>query len=155
MIFVAKHYRLMLSVWIAFVFVQSLFFKFTGSYETQHIFGVLGQWLSLPWFADIGAYLVGAAELMATILLFTRWRPWGALLAFEIMSGAIVFHVFTPLGMVMPAFDSSGQIIGSDGGMLFFMACSLWVSSLLLVVADWLSPNSIIRLVGQKKNKDR
>ena len=32
------------ALFIAFVFIQSLFFKFTGSYETDHIFGTLAEW---------------------------------------------------------------------------------------------------------------
>ncbi|MFK7888798.1 MAG: hypothetical protein AB8G16_18220, partial [Gammaproteobacteria bacterium] len=35
---------IVLSVFIAFVFIQSLFFKFTDAPETQHIFGTLNEW---------------------------------------------------------------------------------------------------------------
>ncbi|WP_185231507.1 hypothetical protein [Teredinibacter franksiae] len=145
MTFVSKYYRLWLSIWIAFVFVQSLFFKFTGSSETQYIFAVLGEWLGMSWFAYYGAYIVGTMELIAAIALFTRWQAWAALLAFEIMSGAIVFHLFTPLGIVMPAFSVSGEMVGNDGGALFFMACITWASATGLVVADVLSPHSRLR----------
>ncbi|MFT6094590.1 MAG: hypothetical protein ACJA2Q_002495, partial [Pseudohongiellaceae bacterium] len=34
-----------LALFIGFVFVQSLFFKFSNSFETQHIFGTIGQWM--------------------------------------------------------------------------------------------------------------
>jgi len=66
----AKHIP---AAFIAFVFVQSLFFKFTGSYETEHIFGTLATWSGLSWFGSFGGYLIGFAELIAAILLFTRW----------------------------------------------------------------------------------
>lgn len=125
-----------LSVFIAFVFVQSLFFKFTGSPETDYIFGTLGEWSGFDWFGRYGAYLVGTAELIASILLFTRFHGAGAVLALGIMSGAIFFHLFTPLGIVMPAYDAAGHAVGDDGGLLFTMACLVWLSALVLVVRD-------------------
>lgn len=145
--FIKRYYRLVLALWIAFVFGQSLIFKFGGSPETQHIFGTLGDWLEMQWFGTYGAYIIGTLELVAAIAIFTRWQPWGAVLAFEIMSGAIVFHLFSPLGIVMPAFDSGGSIVGDDGGALFIMACLTWMSAIALVTADWLSKNSRLRAV--------
>ena len=144
--FLRKHWRWLFSAWIGFVFVQSLFFKFADSPETQHIFGVLGEWSGFAWFAEYGAYLVGGAELLASVLLFSRWWAWGALLAFEIMCGAIIFHLFTPLGIQMPNFDSSGMDTGTtDGGLLFIMACITWVCAMILVVKDWVSKDSQLR----------
>jgi hypothetical protein len=75
--------------------VQSLFFKFTDSPETQYIFGTLDEWaggLGLPGvFARDGIasqYVVGTAELIASTVLvmsllprFRGLRPFGALLA--------------------------------------------------------------------------
>ncbi len=148
--FLKSYWRHILSAWIAFVFLQSLFFKFAGSYETEYIFGTLGEFFHLAWFAAYGAYLVGIAELVASILLFSRYWAWGAFLAFEIMSGAIVFHLFTPLGIVMPAFDDAGQKIGDDAGLLFFMACITGLSALVIVVYDWTSENSQIRKTFKK-----
>jgi len=146
MSFFKQYWRWIAAVWIAFVFVQSLFFKFTGSYETEHIFGVLGDWLGMAWFGSIGGYVIGGAELVASVMLFTRIWAWGALLAFEIMCGAIVFHLFTPLGIVMPAFDSAtGAVIGDDGGTLFIMACITCVCAGSLVVKDWIAEGSQIR----------
>ncbi|WP_045860535.1 DoxX family protein [Teredinibacter purpureus] len=145
--FIHRHYRLLLSVWIAFVFIQSLFFKFSGSPETQHIFGILGEWSGFLWFGIYGAYIVGVAELVAALLLFSRLQVWGAVLAFEIMCGAIVFHVFTPLGLLMPVFNENGTIIGDDGGALFIMACLTCASAAALIVTDWLSENSQLRSV--------
>ena len=60
---------------IAFVFIQSLFFKFTGSYETEHIFGTLATWSGLSWFGSFGGYLIGIAELIAAILLHSLAWP--------------------------------------------------------------------------------
>ena len=127
-----------MSVWIAFVFIQSLFFKFTNSLETQHIFGVLGAWSGFDWFAKYGGYGVGIAELVASILLFTRAWSFGALMSLGIISGAIFFHLFTPLGIKMPQFDEAGSIIGNDGGTLFMLACSVWACSAAIVIRAWI-----------------
>lgn len=148
-----KSIRIALSVVIAFVFLQSLPFKFTNALETQHIFGTLAEWSGLAWFGSYGGYLVGGAELIAAILLFTPVRAFGALLALGIMSGAIFFHLFTPLGIVMPHFDATtGEQIANDSGILFMMACATWLCALALVIADLKLPDSQIkRLLGQQK----
>lgn len=142
--------RWILAAWIAFVFVQSLFFKFSGSYETQHIFGTLGEWSGLAWFAAYGAYGVGITELIASILLFTRLYGFGALLAVGVMSGAIFFHLFTPLGIAMPSFDADGNIIGSDSGTLFIMACITWTTAAVITFREWQSEGSLLRSLVSK-----
>ena len=130
----AKHLP---AAFIAFVFVQSLFFKFTGSYETDHIFGTLATWSGLSWFGTYGGYIIGIAELIAAILLFTRWHGLGAIMSVGIMSGAIFFHLFTPLGIPMPEFNAAREIVGDDGGLLFGMACLVWLCGAFLSVKDF------------------
>lgn len=151
MSFFKTYWVKILSVWIAFVFVQSLFFKFSGSPETQYIFGTLAEWSGLAWFGTYGAYMIGIAELFASVVLFTRFYPWAALLAFEILAAAIVFHLFTPLGVVMPAFGESGAVIGDDGGTLFIMACFTCLCAAAIVISDWVSANSQFRKVFSAK----
>ncbi|MGO3343728.1 MAG: hypothetical protein ACTIM4_00210 [Marinomonas sp.] len=121
-------------VFIAFVFLQSLVFKFLGAYETQYIFGILSTWSGLHWFRDYGPFLVGGSELVASILLFTRFQFFGALFSAGIMTGAIFFHLFTPLGVPMPEFNGAGEIIGNDGGALFAMACLVWLAACFVVI---------------------
>lgn len=132
-------------LFVAFVFIQSLFFKFTNSPETQYIFATLDLWageLGAPGlFAPDGIfsqYVVGSAELVASMLLLgslvPRWRalrPFGALLGLGVISGAIVFHLFTPLGVSVPNADGT-----MDGGLLFAMACGVWVANALLLVVE-------------------
>lgn len=134
-----------LVLFIAFVFVQSLFFKFTDSPETQYIFGTLNEWaggLGLPGvFAPDGIasqYVVGTAELVASLVLlaslaprFRGLRPMGALLAIGVISGAIFFHLFTPLGVSVLNTDGT-----RDGGLLFGMACGVWASAATLLWID-------------------
>ncbi len=125
------------TLYIAFVFIQSLFFKFTGSVETQHIFGTLNGWAQQTFGVDglflppgpFNAYVIGSAELVASALLLTALitgRLWlrlaGAALALAIISGAIAFHLFTPLGIV---------VLG-DGGLLFAMAVGVWLAAAAL-----------------------
>jgi len=128
-----------LALYIVFVFVQSLFFKFAGSIETVIIFDTISAWMEsidslrfiAPLFNEYGGYVIGAAELIASILLLIpASRTLGALLALMVMSGAIFFHLFTPLG-VDRIIDAAGN---TDGGVLFYMACGVWVSSLILIL---------------------
>ena len=114
----------LLCIYIAFVFVQSLFFKFTGAYESIYIFSTLRAWSGIALFEPFGRFAIGSFELIASILLFVpRLRIFGAALAIGIMTGAIFFHLFTPLGVV---------ILG-DGGELFTLACGVWISGWIIL----------------------
>lgn len=134
-----------LTLYIAGVFIQSLFFKFTDSPETQFIFGTLDAWgagLGYPGlFAPGGifsAYVVGTGELIASLLLLASLagrlrllRPVGALMSLGVISGAIFFHLFTPLGVSVVNADGT-----RDGGLLFGLACGVWVAAALLLLTS-------------------
>jgi hypothetical protein len=120
------------------IFLDSLRYKFADHPKTQEIFGRLDAWaggVGAPGlFGHTGIfsqYMIGGAELAASALLVTGafyapYRfllPAGALLAMAIMTGAISFHLFTPLGI-----DPN-----SDGGGLFRAACLVWILSLVLI----------------------
>lgn len=129
------------SLFICFIFIQSLLFKFTDAPETQHIFGTLDQWaadsfgfegLFLPP-GPFNAYVIGSTELVASLLLlaglFTKFKiatPLGALLSVGVMTGAIFFHLFTPLGID----------VQDDGGALFGTAVIIWLSATALVIIN-------------------
>lgn len=141
-----------LVIYIAFVFIQSLFFKFAGSVETEIIFSTIGEWMNgisllapiAPLFDQYGGLAIGSAELIACILLFIpATRTYGALLALMVMTGAIFFHLFTPLG-VDRAVDYQGN---TDGGILFYMACGVWLSSLILLVMAYIDKQRQNRFV--------
>lgn len=139
-----------LTLYTAFVFIQSLFFKFTDSPETQYIFGTLEAWgTSLGWpglFAHDGIfsqYVVGSGELIASALLlaglakrFATLQVLGALLALGVISGALFFHLFTPLGISVLNADGT-----RDGGELFALACGVWLASATLL---WLGRDTLI-----------
>ena len=127
-----------LAIYVAFVFIQSLFFKFTGSEETVIIFNTIADWMAgisflsaiADPFRDYGGTAVGAVELVASILiLLPQTRVWGALIGVGVISGAIFFHLFTPLG-VNRVIDAAGN---TDGGVLFMMACGVWVAGACLL----------------------
>ena len=126
-----------ISIFAALVFLDSLRYKFTDHPKTQEIFGRLDGWagsLGLPGlFGHTGLfsqYVIGSAELAASSLLilglfprFARLGALGSMIAFAVMSGAVSFHLFTPLGI-----DPN-----NDGGGLFAAACTIWVSSVILL----------------------
>ncbi|MGZ5926054.1 MAG: hypothetical protein ACXWLJ_05185, partial [Rhizomicrobium sp.] len=56
----------LLSLYIAFVFIQSLFFKFTGAEESIYIFSTLRAWSGIALFEPIGRWAIGTAELVAS-----------------------------------------------------------------------------------------
>lgn len=141
-----------LAVFIAFVFVQSLFFKFSNSFETQHIFGTIGEWMAgigflefaATAFAAYGGYTIGTVELLASILLLIRkTQLLGATIAFAVISGAIFFHLFTPLG-VSVVINEAGE---RDGGQLFAMAVLVWLSSLAIA---WMRRQDLVPIAGSK-----
>ena len=120
-----RYLPLLLSAYIAFVFVQSLFFKFTGSKESIYIFSTIRDWTGISLFEPAGRWIIGLAELVASILLFVpRARIFGAAMAIGIMTGAIFFHLFSPLGI---------DVLG-DHGLLFTLACGVWLSGWVILV---------------------
>ena len=131
-----------LVAYISVVFIQSLFFKFTNSPETQYIFGTLDAWAGSLGFPGLfstkgvfSQYVVGTAELIASILLLTSLllrspllQAGGALMAIAVISGAIFFHLFTPLGVQVRNTDGT-----LDGGELFALACGVWISAAIIL----------------------
>ncbi|HBJ94655.1 MAG TPA: hypothetical protein DDZ43_17400 [Hyphomonadaceae bacterium] len=127
-----------IAVFAAAVFLDSLRYKFTDAPETQEIFGRLDGWAGTlglgGLFSETGLfsqYTIGTAELFASALLLIgiipdlrRLQALGALIALAVMSGAVSFHLFTPLGI-----DPN-----NDGGGLFMSAVIIWVTSLVMLV---------------------
>jgi len=127
-----------MTVWISFVFIQSLFFKFSNAPATQHIFNTLDKWATDSFgvsglFVPPGifnGYVIGTVELIASALLLAglflgkrKLTFVGASAAFAVITGAVFFHLFTPLGVN----------VQDDGGTLFGMAVSVWVVSAILL----------------------
>ena len=133
-----RHAPAAISVFASIIFLDSLRYKFTDHPNTQEIFGRLDGWagtLGLPGlFAHTGLfsqYVIGTAELFASSLLligfaprFARLNAIGALIGFAVMSGAVNFHLWTPLGI-----DPN-----NDGGGLFAAACIVWATTAALII---------------------
>ena len=144
MTWLRKNGHWLLTLYVAFVFIQSLFFKFTGSPETVYIFqGKLDPWAASLGFAGVfapggifSAHVVGTFELITSVLLLVGAfmasqrgvQVLGAGMGLGVISGAIFFHLFTPLGVAVVNTDGS-----SDGGELFLLACGVWVACALLL----------------------
>ena len=104
---------------VALILLQTLFFKFTGAEESKYIFSTLmGE--QNEWIGRIGS---GIVELIASILLLIPSTVWlGAFLALGVSAGAIFSHL-TKLGFV----------VKDDGGLLFGLACTVFIASLILL----------------------
>src|SRR5476649_371347 len=113
-----------LAAFIAYIFVYYLQFKFTGHQGSVDLFTTLTDWLGLHGHEKLMRIGTGTAELVASVLLFIpATQIVGAALSLAIMSGAIFFHLASPLGV-----DPYG-----DGGVLFKEACAVWLSSLAIL----------------------
>jgi len=142
-----------ISLWTCRVFLASLPYKFTRHPDTQHIFGTIGAWMEGIFgravgrgFADFGPFVVGGFELLtSTVLLLpallwvvakirardttgmrAKWHCAGGLMAAAVMTGAVFFHLFTPLGVEVL---HQGE---SDGGSLFYAAVSILVLGVVM-----------------------
>ncbi|MFK8014403.1 MAG: hypothetical protein AB8G17_03025 [Gammaproteobacteria bacterium] len=126
----------------AAVFVVFLPAKFSGAAETQHIFSTVGAWfgsvglgvLEQP-FSQYGGYVIGAVELVAAVLLIiATTRFFGALLGSGVLTGALFFHLFTPLGVAV-------KFPGSEGGdpTLFVLAVISWLCCLAILTRTQLA----------------
>ncbi len=114
----------------AIIMLQTLYFKFSGAEESVFIFSTIGM---EPW----GRYLVGTTELVASILLLTRWNAFGALIAVGAMAGAIFFHL-TQLGIE----------VQNDGGYLFGLALVTFVCSLVVLLKG---KDDLLKMIAQLK----
>jgi hypothetical protein len=105
-----------LQVTVAVILLQTLFFKFTGAEESVYIFTTVG---AEPW-GRIGS---GILELVAAVMLLTpALVAYGAILTIGLMSGAILSHL-TILGIE----------VKGDGGLLFGLALTCFVGSLVIL----------------------
>jgi len=111
-----KKYSLTISkIMIAFIFIETLFFKFSAAQESVDLFTkIAGDDEALM---RIGT---GILELLAAVLLFIPKKTWlGAGLAIGLMGGAIMSHL-TIIGIEH----------NNDGGLLFGAA-------ILTFIAGW------------------
>lgn len=110
---------------VALILAQTLYFKFTYAPETQVIFGDRG--------GRPAATVVGLFELVCVVLLLMpRTASVGAALSLAVISGAILTHL-TSLGIRIID-PSTGE---SDGGLLFGLALTVAIGSLVVLGFRW------------------
>ena len=110
---------IILKLVVAVILLQTLYFKFTGAPESKYIFETVGM---EPW-GRIGS---GIVELFAAILILIPRTTWlGAVLALGSVAGAIFFHL-TKLGIE----------VMEDRGLLFFLACIVFICSLIILINE-------------------
>ena len=101
----------------AAILLQTLYFKFTGSPESVHIFTTVG---AEPW----GRLGSGVVELIAAVLLIVpASAPVGAAIAMGVMAGAIGSHL-TVLGIE----------VQGDRGLLFGLAVYVFAASAAVLI---------------------
>lgn len=110
---------------VAVILFQTLYFKFTYAPETAYIFDSRG--------GRPAATVLGCLELVAAVALLCggRWSALGACLALGLIAGAIMTHL-TSLGIVVKNPDGEG-----DGGLLFGLAVTVAVGSLVVLAYRW------------------
>ena len=93
-------------------------YKLTGNPGSVWLFTVLSDWLFISGHEKPFRLFVASMEIVASVLVIIPYtRMWGAALALGVMSGAIFFHLISPLGI-----DPY-----HDGGALFKEACTVWL----------------------------
>jgi uncharacterized membrane protein YphA (DoxX/SURF4 family) len=101
-------------------------YKLTGNEGSVWLFTVLSDWLHIHGYEKPFRLFVASMEIAASILVVLPWtRMWGAGLALGVMSGAIFFHVVSPLGI-----DPY-----HDGGALFKEACTVWLCAAFILLS--------------------
>ena len=117
--------------WVAALFIAGILlwyeqFKLTGNPGSVELFTTLATWIGIPTHEAPFRLSVAIAEIVASLLVvWPATRVYGAGMALGIMSGAIFFHVVSPLGI-----DPY-----HDGGVLFKQACGVWAAAAFILVA--------------------
>lgn len=146
------------------VFLDSLRFKFTGHPTPRHIFTTLRDWSGIDLFYPAGPWIIGLGELLASLLLIglpvvmlaMGAKAWigrsqfvGALIGFAIMSGAICFHLFTPLGIETPVVWNGATPV-TFAPNLFIAACMTWAFAVLILFLRKDSGKDLLSLLRPK-----
>jgi hypothetical protein len=121
------------ALWIAYELLWYEQYKLAGP---TLVFERLSAWSGIP--EKPFRLFVACMEITAAVLvLIPKTQLFGGLFALGAMSGAIFFHLFTPLGV-----DPYG-----DGAKLFKEACFTWVMAAIVVLAHREQLLALARLV--------
>jgi len=120
---------LRLLTWPAALFIAGTLlwyeqYKLTGNEGSVYLFTILSDWLFIHGYEKPFRLFVGTMEIMASVLVvIPATRVLGAAFSLGIMSGAIFFHLASPLGI-----DPY-----NDGGALFKEAIEVWLCALFIL----------------------
>jgi uncharacterized membrane protein YphA (DoxX/SURF4 family) len=132
-----------LLTWPAALFIAGILlwyeqYKLTGNPGSVMLFTTLSDWLWIDGYEKPFRLAVGSAEIVASVLVVVPYtRMYGAALALAIMSGAIFFHLASPLGI-----DPY-----NDGGSLFKEACEVWLCAAFILLSYRQAVLETIRLI--------
>jgi uncharacterized membrane protein YphA (DoxX/SURF4 family) len=120
-----------LLTWPAALFIAGILlwyeqYKLAGNPGSVMLFTTLSDWLWIPGYEKPFRLAVASAEIVASVLVvIPATRMVGSVLALGIMSGAIFFHLVSPLGI-----DPY-----HDGGALFQQACEVWLCAAFILLS--------------------
>ncbi|MCK1741305.1 DoxX family protein [Bradyrhizobium sp. 139] len=127
------------AAYVAFIFLWYEQYKLFGDEGSVQLFVTLTDWLGFPVHEAVMRIGVGLCEILASVLILTpALQGLGAVGALLLMTGAIFFHLVTPLGV-----DPYG-----DGGVLFKQACSVWTCAVIIVWWQWQQITALARSIG-------
>ena len=127
------------ALYIAGVLLWYEQYKLTGNEGSVYLFTILSDWLHIHGYEKPFRLFVASMEIAASILVVVpATRVFGAAFALGIMSGAIFFHVVSPLGI-----DPY-----NDGGALFKEACTVWLCAAFILAVRRDDAISLLRQVA-------
>jgi hypothetical protein len=105
----------------------------------------VGEFLGIGIFEPYGRFLIGTVELIAAVLLLIpRFQIYGAIITIGVLSGALFFHLFTPLGIVVQ-WTENGML--KQDATLFMLAVASVIAALTII---WFRRQTLYRLLGTK-----
>lgn len=117
---VIKYLSIILQLFIAITYLQTLYFKFTAHPDSVYIFSQIG----LEPYGRVG---LGVMELIVAILILVpKTKLYGGILSVGIISGAVASHL-GPIGIE----------VHNDGGTLFYLALTVLVASLVFLALNF------------------
>ena len=131
------------ALYIAYILLWYEQYKLPGHPGSVYLFTVLSDWLGIHGYEKPFRLSVAIAEIIASLLVLPpRTRLLGALGSLGLMSGAIFFHVVSPLGI-----DPY-----NDGGTLFKEACTVWLCSAYILWAYRAEARALIAWLRHGRN---
>ena len=115
--FIKKYYSLFLRITVAIIYIQTLYFKFTAHPDSVYIFTKMGV-------EPFGRISLGVIELIISICILIPKTKYAAIvMSIVIVLGALMSHIFI-----------LGIIVNGDNGLLFSLACLIFLLSIILFI---------------------